>query len=144
MTNLIVKNKINRSEYDIHSSYECGISLLGWEVKSIRAKNVKLDNAFCSISNKNELFLNNCNISQYMLVKCEPTRTRKLLMHKHEILKIKNLQDRLGLILIPMSLYWSENHIKLEISLAKRLRKFDKREKIKKLEAERSIKKNMF
>ena len=91
MEKLIIKNKFSKSDYDIYTTYECGISLLGWEVKSIRAKNIKLQNAFCSISLKNELWLNNANIAQYMLVKCDPYRSRKLLLHKNEILKIKLL-----------------------------------------------------
>lgn len=140
MPKLIVKNKFAKSNYDIHSTYECGISLLGWEVKSIRANNVKLDNAFCTISLKNELWLNNANIAQYMLVKCDPARSRKLLMHKKEILKLKNLMDRLSLNIIPLSMYWSKDNIKLEIALVKRLKKFDKREKIRKEEQNKKIK----
>lgn len=140
MPKLIVKNKFAKSDYDIHSTYECGISLLGWEVKSIRANNVKLDNAFCTISLKNELWLNNANIAQYMLVKCDPARSRKLLMHKKEILKLKNLMDRLSLNIIPLSMYWSKDNIKLEIALVKRLKKFDKREKIRKEEQNKKIK----
>ena len=140
MPKLIVKNKFAKSDYDIHSTYECGISLLGWEVKSIRANNVKLDNAFCTISLKNELWLNNANIAQYMLVKCDPVRSRKLLMHKREILKLKNLMDRLSLNIIPLSMYWSKDNIKLEIALVKRLKKFDKREKIRKEEQNKKIK----
>ncbi|SYV90057.1 SsrA-binding protein, partial [Metamycoplasma alkalescens] len=72
----------------------------------MRAKNAKLDNAFCTISKKNEIWLNNMHISQYMLVKGELDRSRKLLMHKNEILKIKNNLDRLSLIIIPLSIYW--------------------------------------
>ena len=140
MPKLIVKNIFAKSHYDIHSTYECGISLLGWEVKSIRANNVKLDNAFCTISLKNELWLNNANIAQYMLVKCDPVRSRKLLMHKKEILKLKNLMDHLSLNIIPLSMYWSKDNIKLEIALVKRLKKFDKREKIRKEEQNKKIK----
>ncbi len=140
MPKLISKNKFAKSDYEIHSTYEAGISLLGWEVKSLRAQNVKLDNAFCSISNKNEIWVNNMHISQYMLVKGELDRSRKLLMHSKEILRIKNTADRLGLIIIPISIYWVNNHIKLEIALAKRLKKYDKREKIKQEELKRNIK----
>lgn len=137
---LIVKNKFPKSEYEIHSTYECGISLLGWEVKSLRAKNAKLEGAFCSISNAEELWLNNAYIAQYMLVKGESNRSRKLLMHRHEIRKIKSLQERLKLIFIPLSFYWKDNKIKVEIALAKHLNKHDKREKIKKDEAKKYIK----
>ncbi|MCV3733660.1 SsrA-binding protein SmpB [Mycoplasma enhydrae] len=140
MSKLIVKNKFAKSDYEIHSTYEAGISLLGWEVKSLRAKNVKLDNAFCSISNKNELWLNNAHIAQYMLVKGDLDRSRKLLMHKNEILRMKNTCDRLSLIIIPISLYWINNNIKIEIALAKKLRKYDKREKIKQEDLKRNLK----
>ncbi|MDI3349663.1 SsrA-binding protein SmpB [Mycoplasmopsis arginini] len=140
MPKLISKNKFAKSDYEIHSTYEAGISLLGWEVKSLRAQNVKLDNAFCSISNKNEIWVNNMHISQYMLVRGELDRSRKLLMHSKEILRMKNTADRLSLIIIPISIYWVNNHIKLEIALAKRLKKYDKREKIKQEELKRNLK----
>ncbi len=141
MSKLIATNKFAKSDYEIDSTYECGISLLGWEVKSLRAKNVKMENAFCSISNRNELWLNNLNIAQYMLVKCEPYRSRKLLMHSSEILRLKNRQERLGMVIIPVSIYWINNHIKVEIALAKKLKKYDKREKIKQEEQKKNVKK---
>ncbi|WP_330463594.1 SsrA-binding protein SmpB [Metamycoplasma gateae] len=141
MPKLIAKNKFVNSDYEIHSTYEAGISLLGWEVKSLRAKNVKLDNAFCSISNKNEIWLNNMNISQYMLVKGELDRSRKLLMHSREILRLKNYATQLSLIIIPVSIYWVNNRIKLEIALAKRLKKYDKREKIKQQDLKKELNK---
>ncbi|ACF07082.1 SsrA RNA (tmRNA)-binding protein [Metamycoplasma arthritidis] len=137
---LIVKNKFPKLEYEIHSTYECGISLLGWEAKSLRAKNAKLESSFCSISQSDELWLNNAYIAQYMLVKGDPLRSRKLLMHRHEIKKLRSLQQRLNLIFIPLSFYWRGNKIKVEIALAKHLNKHDKREKIKKDEAKKFIK----
>ena len=70
----------------------------------------------------------------------EPTRTRKLLLHKNEILKIRSLIDRMKLIIIPLSIYWKNNKIKIEIALAKQLKKFDKREKIKKEEQRKQLK----
>ncbi|MDD1366133.1 SsrA-binding protein SmpB [Metamycoplasma hyosynoviae] len=144
MSKVIVKNKFAKSDYEIASTYICGISLLGWEVKSIRAGNVKLTNAFCSISNKNELWLNNANVSQYMLIKCEPYRSRKLLMHKKEILRLKNELDRNALTLIPLSIFWSKNKIKVEIASVKHLKKYDKRQKIKKEEQNKIIKKIIY
>ena len=140
MTKLIIKNKFAKSDYDIHSTYECGISLFGWEVKSLRSNNGNLNNSFCSITNKNELWLNNLYIAQYMLVKCDSYRSRKLLMHKHEIIKMRTIMDKLSLQILPVSIYWKNNHIKVEIALAKRLKKYDKREKIKELEVKKRIK----
>ncbi|WP_373440153.1 SsrA-binding protein SmpB [Metamycoplasma equirhinis] len=140
MPKIIAQNKFAKSDYDIESTYECGISLLGWEVKSLRAKNVKMKNAFCSFNNQNELWLNNMNIAQYMLVKCDPYRTRKLLMHKSEIIRLQSKQEKLGLILMPLSMYWKNNHIKVEIALAKKLKKYDKRQKIREQEAKKDFK----
>ncbi len=140
MTKLIIKNKFAKSDYDIHSTYECGISLFGWEVKSLRSNNGNLNNSFCSITNKNELWLNNLYIAQYMLVKGDSYRSRKLLMHKREIIKMRTIMDKLSLQILPVSIYWKNNHIKVEIALAKRLKKYDKREKIKELEVKRRIK----
>lgn len=140
MTKLIIKNKFAKSDYDIHSTYECGISLFGWEVKSLRSNNGNLNNSFCSISNKNELWLNNLYIAQYMLVKGDSYRSRKLLMHKREIIKMRTIMDKLSLQILPVSIYWKNNHIKVEIALAKRLKKYDKREKIKELEVKKRIK----
>lgn len=140
MTKLIIKNKFAKSDYDIHSTYECGISLFGWEVKSLRSNNGNLNNPFCSITNKNELWLNNLYIAQYMLVKGDSYRSRKLLMHKHEIIKMRTIMDKLSLQILPVSIYWKNNHIKVEIALAKRLKKYDKREKIKELEVKKRIK----
>ena len=140
MTKLIIKNKFAKSDYDIHSTYECGISLFGWEVKSLRSNNGNLNNSFCSITNKNELWLNNLYIAQYMLVKGDSYRSRKLLMHKREIIKMRTIMDKLSLQILPVSIYWKNNHIKGEIALAKRLKKYDKREKIKELEVKKRIK----
>ena len=140
MTKLIIKNKFAKSDYDIHSTYECGILLFGWEVKSLRSNNGNLNNSFCSITNKNELWLNNLYIAQYMLVKGDSYRSRKLLMHKHEIIKMRTIMDKLSLQILPVSIYWKNNHIKVEIALAKRLKKYDKREKIKELEVKKRIK----
>lgn len=140
MTKLIIKNKFAKSDYDIHSTYECGISLFGWEVKSLRSNNGNLNNSFCSITNKNELWLNNLYIAQYMLVKGDSYRSRKLLMHKREIIKMRTIMDKLSLQILPVSIYWKNNHIKVEIALAKRLKKYDKREKIKELEVKKKIK----
>lgn len=140
MTKLIIKNKFAKSDYDIHSTYECGISLFGWEVKSLRSNNGNLNNSFCSITNKNELWLNNLYIAQYMLVKGDSYRSRKLLMHKREIIKMRTIMDKLSLQILPVLIYWKNNHIKVEIALAKRLKKYDKREKIKELEVKKRIK----
>ena len=75
-----------------------------------------------------------------MLVKGDLYRSRKLLMHKREIIKMRTIMDKLSLQILPVSIYWKNNHIKVEIALAKRLKKYDKREKIKELEVKKRIK----
>ncbi|MBU4690887.1 SsrA-binding protein [Mycoplasma zalophi] len=137
---IIAKNKFQKSEYNVLDTYECGISLEGWEVKSIRQGNVNLKNAFCSIKNS-EMWINNMHISQYMLVKGDSERPRKLLLHKNEIYRIMSKKDQLSLQIIPSMIYWKENHIKVEILLVKHLKIHDKRQKIIKKEQEMKMKK---
>ncbi|MGX9395846.1 SsrA-binding protein SmpB [Mycoplasma sp. 1573] len=136
----IVKNKYPRYEYEIKETYECGISLQGWEVKSLRAQNANLNNAFCTIKG-NEMWINNFYISQYMNVKGDLERTRKLLLHKNEIIRIQSKVERLGLQIIPTLVYWKNNHIKVEIALAKHLKVHDKRQKIIQEENDKKLQK---
>ncbi|MBN0919300.1 SsrA-binding protein SmpB [[Mycoplasma] gypis] len=137
---LIITNKFPRYEYEILEKYECGISLLGWEVKSLRAKNANLNNSFCSIKN-DEIILNNLYISQYMNVTGDYSRSRKLLLHKNEIYKIMSKKERLSLQLIPTQIYWKDNYIKVEIALAKHLKVHDKRQKMIKEENDKKLQK---
>ncbi|QJR44143.1 SsrA-binding protein [Mycoplasma miroungirhinis] len=137
---IIAKNKFSQAEYNIIDTYECGISLEGWEVKSIRQGNVNLKNAFCSIKDS-EMWINNMHISQYMLVKADFERPRKLLLHKNEIYRIMSKKDQLSLQIIPSMIYWKENHIKIEILLVKHLKIHDKRQKIIKKEQDMKMKK---
>lgn len=82
---IITTNKNAKRDYEILETFEAGMSLDGWEVKSARASEVALTNSFCSIY-KNELWLKESFFKQYMQVKCNETQDRKLLMHKNEIL----------------------------------------------------------
>ncbi|EIE42163.1 SsrA-binding protein [Mycoplasmopsis canis UFG4] len=136
---IISNNKIAHKDYEVLEKYEAGISLEGWEVKSSRSSGVSLTNAFCSIY-KNELWLKESFFKQYMNVKGDETRDRKLLMNKSEIRKLKFKLEAQQLTLIPLKIYFNnKSFIKVEIALAKGLKKYDKREKIAKEEVRKKI-----
>ncbi|WGI36892.1 SsrA-binding protein [Mesomycoplasma lagogenitalium] len=140
MPKLIQKNKIVNFDYQIIEKYECGISLMGWEVKSIRAQNVNLKGSFASFKN-GELFLSNMHISLYMAVKGDELRARKLLMHKNQLKRIELKQKQQGYTLVPLSIYWNErSKIKIELVLAKGKNKADKRQSEKEKEIDKKIK----
>lgn len=137
---IIAKNKIAYYDYEILETFEAGISLLGWEVKSIRANRVNLKNSFAYFKDL-ELYWSNAHISLYMAVKGDEQRTRKLLMHKRELRKIHFKKTTSKLTLIPLSLYWKHGKIKLELALAKGKTKYDKRQTEKAKEEKRKIEK---
>ncbi|VEU59152.1 SsrA-binding protein [Mesomycoplasma neurolyticum] len=140
MAFVIAKNKSANFNYEIYEKFECGIVLFGWEVKSLRAKKINLSNSFASFK-KHELFLVNAHISLYMSVKGEETRSRKLLMHKNQLLRISLKQKQQGYTLIPLDIYFNnKNKIKLTLALAKGKNKADKRESEKKQQAKKELK----
>ncbi|QNM93369.1 SsrA-binding protein [Mycoplasma sp. Pen4] len=140
---IITSNKVAHRDYEIIDKYEAGISLMGWEVKTARNNSVDLSNAYCSIY-KDEIYLKEAYFKQYMQVKCDETRDRKLLMHKSEIRKLQFKSQSQGLTIIPLKLYFTNSsHIKLELALAKGLKKYDKRDKIAKEETNRRIAKTL-
>ncbi|MGL5617615.1 MAG: SsrA-binding protein SmpB [Metamycoplasmataceae bacterium] len=126
MSKIISKNKIAKFDYEIVEKYVCGIVLLGWEVKSIRAGDVNLRNSFCSFL-KNELFVSNMHISKYMLVEGDETRARKLLLRRSELNKILTRKEKYKYSIIPLALLWEGGNVKLEIGLGKGRNKADKR-----------------
>lgn len=135
---MIANNKKQLRNYEVISTYEAGIVLSGSEVKSIRAGHIDLANSYCTIYKK-ELFLEECYIKEYMLEKADPTRRRKLLMHKKEIQNLKHKTEKQALTIVVKSVYWKQGKIKLEIALAKGLRKYDKRQKIIKEEVDKRL-----
>ncbi|MXR09007.1 SsrA-binding protein SmpB [Mycoplasma hyorhinis] len=137
---IIAKNKVAYYDYEILETFEAGISLMGWEVKSIRANKVNLKNSFAYFKDL-ELYWSNAHISLYMAVKGDEQRTRKLLMHKSELKKIYFKKTTNRLTLIPLSLYWKQGKIKLELALAKGKTKYDKRQSEKAKEEKRKIEK---
>ncbi|WP_027120992.1 SsrA-binding protein [Mycoplasma leonicaptivi] len=137
---IVSNNKKAYHDYEILDKYEAGIQLLGWEIKSARASSITINNAFCSIY-KNEMYLKEAFFKQYMNVKCDETRDRKLLMNKFEIRKLKQILDAQQVTLIPLKVYFNNKSLlKVEIGLARGLKKYDKRQKIAKEETQKRIK----
>ncbi len=138
-----VKNKKAYFNYSIEDTYEAGLDLLGFEVKSIKKGSANLTGAFCIIRGK-EAFLIGAHVSPYQQGNTpkgyEPTRTRKLLLNKKEIKELSVAESTKGLTLIPISLYSKGRHIKVSIAIAKGKRTFDKRETIKKRDLDREMK----
>ncbi len=139
----LTENRRAFFDYDILETFEAGIELKGFEVKSIVNGRVNISSAYGIIKN-NEAWLLNMEVTPYQPKNTpkdyDPKRTRKLLLKKKEIkYLIGKIQER-GLTLIPLKVYLKNSKIKLEIGLAKRRKKIDKRELIKKREAQREIK----
>jgi len=126
----IVQNKKAHHDYSIEERYEAGIALEGWEVKSIRANQVQLNEAFVVVRS-GELYLLNAHVSPLSTtsthVKAEPTRTRKLLLHAAEIRKLIGKVERAGYSLVPLNMHYSKGRVKLEVGLAEGKRQFEKR-----------------
>jgi SsrA-binding protein len=126
----IAVNRQARYEYTLEQRYEAGIVLEGWEVKSLRAGKIQIAESYILLK-KGEAWLIGSHISPLLSasthVKTDPTRTRKLLLHRKELTRLIGLIERRGYTLIPLSLYWCKGHVKLEIGLAKGKKQHDKR-----------------
>ena len=135
-----IDNRKARYNYEILEKFEAGIDLLGPEVKSARDGKVSLNEAFIHIRD-GQPYLVNAHIHPYQnsREKIEPTRPRRLLLHKREIISLATKIATTGLTLVPLALYNKGNLFKIEIALAKGKKKWDKREAIKKRELEREI-----
>ena len=131
---VIARNKKANFDYFILDKYECGIALEGNEVKSIRAGKVSIKESYVKIMHS-ELYILNMHIKAYEFsnvnFKIDETRTRKLLVHKKEIRKLKEKIQEKGLTLVPLSVYTNGKYIKIEIALAKGKKNYDKRETLK-------------
>ncbi len=140
-TKTIAENRQARHEYFIIENYEAGIELSGTEVKSIRAGAVNLKDSWISIDN-GEAFIKNMHISPYEkgnIFNRDPYRVRKLLLHKKEILKLFGQVKQGGYTLIPLSLYFKDSRVKVQVGLCKGKKLYDKRESNAKRDAERNI-----
>lgn len=135
-----IENRTAYFNYEILEKFEVGIDLLGSEVKSVREGQVSLNESFVHIRD-GEMFLVNAHIHPYQnsAEKVSPLRTRKLLMHKKEIISLASRIATNGLTLVPIALYNKGNIFKLEVGIGKGKKKWDKREAIKKRDQQRDI-----
>ena len=126
----IALNKKARHEYFIEDRYEAGISLEGWEVKSLRAGKVNVTEAYVTLKD-GEAYLFGATISPLPTasthVHPDPTRTRKLLLHREELNRLIGLTERKGYTLVPLAMYWKRGRAKVEVGLAKGKKLHDKR-----------------
>ena len=137
----IADNRKARHDYFILESYEAGIELTGTEVKSIRDGGLNLKDSWISIDN-GELFIKQMHISPYEkgnIFNKDPLRTRKLLMHKREIMKLLGQVKQDGLTLIPISVYFKGSRVKVQVGLCKGKKHHDKREAMAQRAAKRTI-----
>ena len=140
-TKLIAQNKKAYHDYFVDEKYEAGIALFGTEVKSLRAGAVNLKDSYCEVRD-GELFATGIHISPYEkgnIFNKEPLRDKKLLMHKKEILQLHGLVAQKGYTLIPLSLYFSGAHVKVELGLCRGKKLYDKRDDMAKNEAKRAM-----
>lgn len=142
----LIKNKKIRLNYEILEQIEAGIELLGFEVKSLREKHGSLEGSHISIRG-NEAYLLSAHIPPYQPSNTpesyDPTRARRLLIHKREIKKLIGMEKQKGLTVVPLSVYTKGRNIKVEIAIVRGKKKYDKREIIKKRDTERDIEREL-
>lgn len=138
---LIAKNSKAFHDYFVEDRYEAGIELAGTEVKSIRMGNVNLKDSFCTIKD-GQMTLNGMHVSPYEkgnIFNRDPVRSRRLLMHKREIRKLHALVKQDGYALVPLSVYFKDSRVKLEIGLCRGKKNYDKRAAASARDAKREI-----
>ncbi len=138
---VVCRNKRARFDYHLETRYEAGMVLTGTEVKSLRLGKANLSDAYARITN-GEVWLINAHISPYPNAHYEnhePERRRKLLLHRKEIRKLFGKTQERGQSLVPLSIYFKEGRAKVELALAKGKRAYDKRQSMKRKDAEREM-----
>jgi SsrA-binding protein len=138
---LLTKNKKAYFNYQILETFEAGIVLEGQEVKSVKQDQINLKGAYVTIAN-HQAYLLNAHIAPYKFANLsdyDPRRTRKLLLHKKEIDYLIGKSKEKGITILPLKVYLKKGFVKLEIGIARGKKKYDKREAIKKREAQREI-----
>ena len=136
-----ITNRRAFHNYQIEKRYEAGIVLIGCEVKSVRRGQVNLQESFARFDNE-ELWLYNCHISPFKegnRYNADPTRARKLLLHKKELKRISTLLNQQPLALVPLKMYLSGRNFKIELGLGKGKKQYDKRAAIKKAHVQKSL-----
>lgn len=138
---VVATNRKASHEYFLMESYEAGIALLGSEIKSVRAGQISLAEAFVRLDGE-EAWLEDAHIAPYYQAGTfnhEPRRPRRLLLHKSEIRRIWNIMRQKGITVVPLRVYLKEGRAKVEIALAKGKKLYDKRETIARRDAEREM-----
>lgn len=141
----IAQNKKARHDYFVEDSYEAGIELVGTEVKSLRKGSCNLRDSWCDIKN-GEIFVKQMHISPYEhgnIFNRDPMRVRKLLMHRREIARLADLMAQQGYALIPLSVYFKDSKVKVQVGLCKGKKLYDKRADMAKKDAQRNIEQAM-
>lgn len=136
-----INNRKARYNYEIFETIECGIALTGTEIKSIRSGKANIKDSYATVKN-DEVFLINMHISSYEngnVFNHEETRTRKLLLHKKEIFKLRDKTSLEGYTLVPLKVYFVNGRAKVLIGVARGKKNYDKRETIKKRDVERDL-----
>jgi len=142
---IIASNRRARHEYTIEDTVEAGLVLTGTEVKSLRAGRATLTDGFGQITD-NEAWLHGVHIPEYTQATWtnhEPRRTRKLLMHRKEIDRLSSSIKERGLTLVPLSLYFLDGKVKIELGLARGKRTYDKRHELAKRDAAREVEREL-
>ncbi|MBC6451422.1 MULTISPECIES: SsrA-binding protein SmpB [Actinokineospora] len=140
---VIVSNRKARHDYAVLDTFEAGVVLVGTEVKSLREGRASLVDAFATVDD-GEVWLRNLHIPEYTQgtwTNHEPRRTRKLLLHKGEIERLIGKIKESGLSLVPLSMYFKDGKVKVELALAKGKKSYDKRQDLAKRDAQREISK---
>lgn len=143
-TKLIAKNPNAYHNYDIKNTLEAGIELTGTEIKSVRNGKINLKDSYAIVKN-GEVFVYGVHISPYEfgnIFNKDPLRTRKLLLHRSEINKLVGLVTQQGFSLVPVCAYFRGSRVKIELGIGKGKKLYDKREDLKKRDAEMSIKRH--
>jgi len=141
----IATNRRARRDYHLHETYEAGLELLGSEVKSVRNRKVSIEQSYGRLI-RGELFVVGMHIAEYEQAgpfTHKPLRQRKLLLHRREIGRIAAKITQKGFTLVPTRLYFSRGYAKLQVAIATGKRKYDKREDIKRRDAEREMRREM-
>ena len=141
----IAQNKKARHEFFVEESFEAGIELVGTEVKSLRKGAYNLKDSWCDIKD-GEIFVKQMHISPYEqgnIFNKDPLRVRKLLMHRGEITKLGALVAQKGYTLVPLSIYFKDSRVKLQVGLCKGKKLYDKREDMQKRDAKRDMERMM-
>lgn len=140
-TKVVATNRKAYHDYHIEETYEAGIALTGTEIKSVRAGSVNLRDSYAQVRN-GELWLVNTHVAPYEPASrqnVDPYRDRKLLMHRHEIMRLQGRVQEKGYTLVPLRMYLKKNRVKVEIGLARGKRQYDKRAAISQRDAAREM-----